>query len=150
MPGHIPASMLHSRPYWEGLSQGELRSQRFPPGETLTAYNQRSVNIMTQEMAAMAPYPFLQNQLIKLLINGQWVEAAGGNTFATLNPATGEELARVAEGGAEDINRAVAAARKAFESGSWPKLTPAQRAPALEAGGSDRAERRGTGRVRDA
>ncbi len=82
---------------------------------------------MTNEVAAIAPYPFLQRQPIKLLMGGQWVEAANGNTFATLNPATGEELARVAEGSAEDINRAVAAARQAFESGPWPKLTPSQR-----------------------
>jgi acyl-CoA reductase-like NAD-dependent aldehyde dehydrogenase len=82
---------------------------------------------MTKEAATMAPYAFLQSQPIKLLIGGQWGEAASGNTFATLNPSTGEELARVAEGGAEDINRAVAAARQAFENGSWPKLTPSQR-----------------------
>lgn len=74
---------------------------------------------------------FLQQRPVKMLIGGQWVEAASGKTFATLNPATGALLARVAEGEAEDINRAVAAARKAFESGPWPKLTPSQRARLL-------------------
>jgi len=43
----------------------------------------------------------------QLFINGQWADAASGRTFETLNPATGEVLATVAEGDAEDINRAV-------------------------------------------
>ena len=63
----------------------------------------------------------------QMLINGKWVNAASGKTFPTYNPATGEVLAQVAEGDREDINRAVAAARAAFESGPWPKLTPSER-----------------------
>ena len=63
----------------------------------------------------------------KMLINGKWVDAASGKTFPTYNPATGEVLARVAEGDREDIDRAVKAARAAFESGAWPKLTPSKR-----------------------
>ena len=70
---------------------------------------------------------FLKQQPVKMLIGGQWVESASGKTFDTINPSTGEVLARVAEGDAEDMNRAVAAARKAFESGPWPRLTPSQR-----------------------
>jgi len=70
---------------------------------------------------------FLQQQPVKMLIGGQWVESASGKTFDTINPSSGEVLAKVAEGESEDINRAVAAARKAFESGPWPKLTPSQR-----------------------
>ena len=63
----------------------------------------------------------------QLFINGQWTDAASGKTFDTPNPATGETLARIAEGGAEDINRAVRAARKAFEEGPWSRMTPSQR-----------------------
>src|SRR5882724_13402770 len=63
----------------------------------------------------------------KLLINNRWVDAASGKTFTTYNPANGEPLARVAEGDKEDINRAVAAARKAFDGGPWTKLTPSER-----------------------
>jgi hypothetical protein len=48
----------------------------------------------------------------KMLIGGQWVDAASGKTFDTYNPATGEVLARVPEGDREDIDRAVKAARK--------------------------------------
>src|ERR1700676_2491404 len=63
----------------------------------------------------------------KILINGKWVEAASGKTFATYNPATGEVLARVAEGDREDIDRAVKAARTAFETGRWSQLTASER-----------------------
>lgn len=67
------------------------------------------------------------SQTRKMLINGKWVEAASGKTFPSYNPATGEILARVAEGDREDINRAVAAARAAFDSGPWSKMTPSER-----------------------
>jgi phenylacetaldehyde dehydrogenase len=63
----------------------------------------------------------------QMLINGKWVEAASGKTFPSYNPATGEVLARVAEGDREDINRAVGAARAAFENGPWRKMSPSQR-----------------------
>jgi phenylacetaldehyde dehydrogenase len=63
----------------------------------------------------------------QLFINGQWVDAASGKTFETPDPATGETLARIAEGDAEDINRAVRAARKAFEDGPWSRMTPSER-----------------------
>src|SRR6202161_4390647 len=63
----------------------------------------------------------------KILINGKWVEAASGKTFPTYNPATGEVLANIAAGDKEDINRAVQAARAAFESGPWSKISPSER-----------------------
>jgi phenylacetaldehyde dehydrogenase len=63
----------------------------------------------------------------QLFINGQWTDAASGKTFATPNPATGQTLASIAEGDAEDINRAVAAARAAFDDGPWGRLTASER-----------------------
>src|ERR1700689_4054699 len=60
-------------------------------------------------------HPYADGSYKKMLIGGQWVDAASGKKFETLNPATGEVLAIVAEGDAEDINRAVAAAHRAFE-----------------------------------
>lgn len=63
----------------------------------------------------------------QMLINGKWVDAASGKTFPTYNPATGEILGRVAEGDKEDIDRAVAAARAAFDKGPWRKLSPSER-----------------------
>ena len=61
----------------------------------------------------------------KLFINGKFVDAASGKTFPTFNPATGEVLANVAEGDREDINRAVKAARAAFDTGAWSKMPTA-------------------------
>ncbi|TDC47933.1 aldehyde dehydrogenase family protein [Jiangella ureilytica] len=67
-----------------------------------------------------------------LLIGDTWSAAASGRTFETLDPATGAVLARVAHGGDEDVDRAVAAARAAFEPGSaWRRTTPRQRARLL-------------------
>jgi aldehyde dehydrogenase (NAD+) len=63
-------------------------------------------------------------KLVGHLIGGHWVESKGGKRFSTLNPATGETLADLSEGTGEDVNAAVAAARKAFES--W-RLVPAPR-----------------------
>jgi phenylacetaldehyde dehydrogenase len=62
----------------------------------------------------------------KILIDGKWSDAASGKTFDTYNPATGEVLARVAEGGREDIDRAVKAARRAFD-GPWSRMTASER-----------------------
>jgi aldehyde dehydrogenase (NAD+) len=61
-----------------------------------------------------------------MLIGGAWVEAASGKTFDTLNPATGEVLARIPEGDVEDIDRAVRAARFAFEN-EWSRVKPYER-----------------------
>ena len=74
---------------------------------------------------------FLKARRKQLLINNQWVDAASGASFATINPATGVNLADIAAGEQEDINRAVAAARHALESGPWPAQSPAQRARLL-------------------
>src|SRR5271154_7094483 len=63
----------------------------------------------------------------RLLIDGQWVEAASGKTFVTTDPATEQEITYVAHGEAEDIDRAVAAARRAFEEGPWRTITPSAR-----------------------
>lgn len=64
----------------------------------------------------------------KMLINGEWVNSTSGKTFTVWNPATGEELAQVAEGDREDINRAVKAARAAFSPESpWRRMTPSER-----------------------
>jgi len=67
----------------------------------------------------------------KLLINGKWQEAASGKYFDTLNPATGEVLAQVAEGDRQDIDLAVRAARKAFEEGPWPAMSATERGKLL-------------------
>ena len=75
-------------------------------------------------------HPFLDGRPKRMLIDGKWVEAASGKTFDSINPATGEVLAQVAEGDAEDIRRAVAAARRAF-NGPWSKWKPYERQQVL-------------------
>ena len=80
---------------------------------------------VTQRIEATR-HPFLDGKTKRLLINGKWVEALSGKTFDSINPATGEILASVAEGDAEDIDRAVKAARQAFD-GPWSKVKPSER-----------------------
>jgi len=63
----------------------------------------------------------------ELLIDGRWASAASGETFEVENPATEKSIARVARGRAEDIERAVGAARQAFEQGPWRKMNPSDR-----------------------
>jgi phenylacetaldehyde dehydrogenase len=63
----------------------------------------------------------------KLLIGGEWRDAVSGKTFAVIDPATGEEFAHVAEGDKEDIDLAVAAARKAFQDPAWRYMKPSER-----------------------
>src|SRR5271170_3150495 len=64
---------------------------------------------------------------LKLLINNQWVASESGRTFATLNPSTGEEICQVAEADAADVDKAVQAARAAFEHGPWRKMNASAR-----------------------
>ncbi|KAI4343766.1 hypothetical protein L6164_011075 [Bauhinia variegata] len=71
--------------------------------------------------------PPFQIRCTQHLINGQFVDAASGKTFPAYDPRTGDVIARVAEGDHEDIDRAVSAARKAFDEGPWPKMTPYER-----------------------
>ena len=75
-------------------------------------------------MTLTAPRP-------QLFIDGDWTDAASGETAPVINPATEEEIAQVAKGDAGDVDRAVAAARAAFET--WSQSTPQDRAKALYA-----------------
>lgn len=63
----------------------------------------------------------------KLFINGKWVPSASGKTFATINPATGETICKVAEGDKADIDAAVKAARHALDHGPWGKMNASDR-----------------------
>jgi len=69
----------------------------------------------------------------QLFINGKSVDAADGRTFETIDPSTGQPHATVARAGRVDVERAVAAARAAFEDGRWSGLKPEKRAAALQA-----------------
>lgn len=67
----------------------------------------------------------------RMFIDGEFVAAADGGTFATINPATGEVLAEVARGRAADVDRAVASARRAFRDGRWSRMDPRGRMEVL-------------------
>ena len=68
----------------------------------------------------------------RAVIGGRAVDAADGKTFATLNPATGQPLARIAECTAVDVDKAVSAAREAFDNGPWPRMSPGERKTILQ------------------
>src|SRR2546429_9290870 len=72
------------------------------------------------------PQPQTTPRRYQLFIDGQFVDAESGKTFSTPNPATGETFAEVAEADKADIDKAVAAARKAFE-GKWSKISARER-----------------------
>jgi phenylacetaldehyde dehydrogenase len=74
---------------------------------------------------------FIGGRTRKMLIDGKWVEAASGKTLTTYDPATEEPLAEVPAGDKEDIDRAVKAARKAFETGPWRRMTASERGRAI-------------------
>ncbi len=74
---------------------------------------------MTDTLAPVKP--------AKHVINGETVDAASGRTYTTMNPATEEPICAVAEAGAEDVDRAVKAAREAFDNGPWPRMKPVER-----------------------
>ena len=74
---------------------------------------------------------FLMDRPKKLFIGGRWVPAESGKQFGVEDPATGEELTTVAEAQVEDVDRAVAAARRSFDRGTWRELPPAERAKVL-------------------
>eukprot|EP00262_Sarcandra_glabra_P017648 TRINITY_DN6114_c0_g1_i1.p1 TRINITY_DN6114_c0_g1~~TRINITY_DN6114_c0_g1_i1.p1 ORF type:complete len:539 (-),score=111.62 TRINITY_DN6114_c0_g1_i1:116-1732(-) len=71
--------------------------------------------------------PPVQVNHSQLLIDGQFLDSASGKTFPTLDPRTGDVIAHVSEGELEDVNRAVSAARKAFDEGPWPRMTAYER-----------------------
>src|SRR5207253_6783948 len=81
---------------------------------------------MSSAQAAEANTP----RKYQLFIDGQWVDAESGKTFTTPNPATGETLAEVAEAAKADIDKAVTAARRAFE-GKWSKISARDRGKLL-------------------
>jgi aldehyde dehydrogenase (NAD+) len=67
----------------------------------------------------------------KLLINNEWVESISGKRFETINPSTGEIICDVAEADSADVDRAVRAARKAFTSSDWSKMSATRRGELL-------------------
>ncbi|KAJ7539012.1 hypothetical protein O6H91_11G073100 [Diphasiastrum complanatum] len=93
-------------------------------GNSWIANRSFAVTSEIQEEPLKAP---VEVQHTKLLINGEFVDALSGKTFPTLDPRTEEVIANVAEGDQEDVNRAVKAAREAFDKGPWPRMSSYER-----------------------
>ncbi len=71
--------------------------------------------------------PALLSQPLKMLINGQWVSSQSGACMDVINPSNGQVLVQESLGGAHEVDLAVQAARRAFESGPWSRMRPAER-----------------------
>ena len=90
------------------------------------------MNAVPQSAIAAQPAPspavakFLKRPA-RLLIGGEWVESKSQGRIPVMDPATGREIASVVDANASDVERAVAAARTAFEKGAWADMLPAQR-----------------------
>ncbi|MEP3225594.1 MAG: aldehyde dehydrogenase family protein [Parasphingorhabdus sp.] len=74
---------------------------------------------------------FLAKNVHKNFVDGEWDTCASGATFETIDPATGGRLGDIQRSAAEDIDTAVSAARKAFDTGPWPRMTPLERSQML-------------------
>ena len=74
-----------------------------------------------------ASTPRVRIRQTKMLIDGRWVDSVSGKTFETINPTNGQVIANVAEGDKADVDKAVKAARRAFEQGAWRKMSARER-----------------------
>jgi len=85
------------------------------------------MNVTAKPLAGWKAANDFLNRRHKHLIGGKWVDSLSGKTFAVENPADGRTIAHVAEAGREDVDLAVQAARKAFDTRAWTKIPPAER-----------------------
>ena len=85
----------------------------------------------TMPQLGQAASDFLQRQQAQLLIDGKWIAPVQGESFSTADPATGRVIAEIGRGTSADVDKAVAAARTAFESSPWASMTPAARSRIL-------------------
>lgn len=118
-----------------GLALRRLQQQPRPPPPPMTSQSNlrwRSSTPSSSSMGTSSMPPLVISHLLEQLSFKPWIVFrvlsdllffSPGKTFPTLDPRTSEAIARVAEGDAEDIDRAVAAARRAFDEGPWPRMT---------------------------
>jgi aldehyde dehydrogenase (NAD+) len=78
-------------------------------------------------MPSVLSQPEVAVSATKLLIDNRWVPSESGETFATCNPSTGEEICQVAAADGADVDKAVRAARRAFEQGRWRRMNASER-----------------------
>jgi phenylacetaldehyde dehydrogenase len=90
-----------------------------------------TIPISMPEASSAGAKAFLADKTKRLLIDGAWTAASGGRTFETHDPASGQLLAAIAEASVEDVNDAVASARRALSSPEWKGMTPSARGKLL-------------------
>ncbi|CAL8465907.1 g5443 [Coccomyxa elongata] len=112
---------------------GTAKSQSVPSLQQLSTHHVHTSPTAFRADPAMEPEMSEEHKAAlrsikpQLLINGKFEDAASGKTFETYDPRTGEPLMTVAEAQAEDVDRAVKAARQAFDEGPWPRMSGRQR-----------------------
>ncbi|CAK7348514.1 unnamed protein product [Dovyalis caffra] len=124
----LKKSTLLSRSFTSAFVRSLIPGGRSAVGLARVISRYNSTAAAAAEEPIIPPVSVKHNQL---LINGQFVDAASGRTFPTMDPRTGKVIAHVAEGDAEDIDIAVSAARKAFDEGPWPRMTAYERSKIL-------------------
>ena len=85
-----------------------------------------SASIATQPAPSAGVAAFLRRPA-RLLIGGEWVQSESSIRIPVIDPATGAEVASIADANRADVDKAVAAAREAFERGAWTRMLPAER-----------------------
>ncbi len=90
----------------------------------------QAIDLSTPQVGEAAK-KFLEQGTYSILIGGTWSGCQSGETFNTLDPATGEVIGKLQRSGSEDVNKAVSAARNAFDNGPWTKMTPMERSQIL-------------------
>lgn len=90
-----------------------------------------TLNITGFEASNQAAIQFLERKRLNMLIDDEWVQAAEEKLLEVFDPATGGKLLDVPYASADDVDRAVQAARRAFDKGPWPRMTPAERGRVL-------------------
>ncbi len=106
---------------------------------------------MNESRYRQLPYSAAATELLarkpRLFIDGEWVASTGDSTLAVIDPSNGREIGRIVDASVEDVDRAVTAARRAFDDGRWTRLPPIEReglmhklANAIEAHADELAE----------
>jgi aldehyde dehydrogenase (NAD+) len=96
-------------------------------GSSSVAVADRAASSSSSRGKGSSADPAVKVRQTKMLIDGKWVDSTSGRTFETINPATGKPITNVAEGQAPDIDKAVKAARRAFDEGPWRKMDARER-----------------------
>ena len=89
------------------------------------------MNTAVDMVSLTAPVKSFVSKARQALIDGRWQDAQSGETFEVFNPSNEAVIARVADCKRADVDLAVAAARKAFDQGPWPRMSPSARGKIL-------------------